>query len=110
MGYNTTVIVLNDALHAIKDDPEFGKKLAAAVSHVGCYGQQKDVSALGHVNAATVVETHHADGNAIVAVGGNCATRIGFSFGTHHNHDDTLKIVKELANQLGYSLRKKAQR
>lgn len=31
MGYNTTVVVLNDALDAIRDDPEFGKKLYHAI-------------------------------------------------------------------------------
>lgn len=31
MGYNTTVVVYNDALDQIANDPEFGKKLVAAI-------------------------------------------------------------------------------
>jgi len=31
MGYNTTVVVMNDALGSIEKDPEFGKNLVRAV-------------------------------------------------------------------------------
>ncbi len=116
MGYNTTVVVMNDALDQIRFDKDFGRKLAEAIMGLSLGDDPKtgrpyrsqDVSALNHLNAATVIEQHHASGNAIVAVGGNHATVIGHSFGTHHNPEDRLKIVKELASQLGYSLRRKA--
>lgn len=105
MGFNTTVIVLNDALSDIERDPEFGKKLAAAIRHIGAYCPKGgvNISARGHVNAATVVETHHADSNTIVVVGGNQATQIGFSFGDH----DPEHVMRALAAQLGFVVRKK---
>jgi len=31
MGYNTTVVVYNDALDQIESDPQFGANLAAAI-------------------------------------------------------------------------------
>jgi len=32
MGWNSTVVVMNDALGYIEEDPEFGTKLARAIS------------------------------------------------------------------------------
>lgn len=75
MGYNTTVVVMNDALSYIRDDPEFGARLADAVSRA-IMGKPIDVAAHArsggiHCNAATVIETHHADSDVLVRVGGN---------------------------------------
>lgn len=74
MGFNTTVVVLNDALSEIRDDPEFGRRLADAVLKVQ-RGEPVDVSAHGkrsiHCNAAVVIESHHADQMVMVRVGGN---------------------------------------
>lgn len=74
MGYNTTVVVLNDALGAIAEDAEFGKRLAEAINRVS-RGKPVSVAAHGkygiHCNAALVVETHHADYDVTVVVGGN---------------------------------------
>ena len=76
MGYNTTVIVRNDGLANIKNDPDFATKLVAAIMEVSRTGIPVHVSALGHVNAATVVETHHTDQAALITVGGNLGTKI----------------------------------
>tara|TARA_S200002703_G_scaffold127052_1_gene113648 strand:- start:1672 stop:2019 length:348 start_codon:yes stop_codon:yes gene_type:complete len=115
MGFNSTIVVMNDALHEIANDKDFGANLAAAVQklslgpkHVGKHGV--DIPAGNHCNAATAVESHHADGIVVVAVGGNCATVLGRSYGNHHNEEDKLDILKQLANELGYGLRKKVSR
>lgn len=70
MGWNTTVVVMNDALNSIEKDPDFGRKLALACLRA-IDGKPHDVSAGGHVNAATVIETHHADTLVTVEVGHN---------------------------------------
>jgi precorrin-3B methylase len=74
MGYNTTVVILNDSLGEIATDPGFGKRLADAIAGVR-RGQPAAVAAHGshgiHCNAALVVETHHADYDVTVRVGGN---------------------------------------
>ena len=74
MGYNTTVVIMNDALGDIKEDKDFGKRLYDAVLMVQ-RGMPVDVAAHGkhgiHINAATVIETHHADMDVLVSVGGN---------------------------------------
>jgi len=113
MGFNTTVVVLNDALGYIEDDPDFGKNLARAISEVGGRGGRVDVAAHSsrggvHGNAASVVETHHADSTVVVAVGGNLGLELGRAWG--HKWDDKLAIVKSLANNMGYYLRKKPER
>ena len=72
MGWNTCVVVLNDALDQIEKDPEFGKKLAAAIRKRSITGKEAvDVSAGNHCNAALVVHQSHADCNFYVKVGGN---------------------------------------
>ena len=78
MGFNTTVVVLNDALRYIEKDPRFGAKLVQAILAIHDPGGKRDVAAgasgIGcHVNGATVVETHHADTVVSVDVGGNTA-------------------------------------
>lgn len=74
MGYNTTVVVMNDALGMIEGDPNFGKNLARAIAEVG-RGKPVDVPASNgrgvHCNAATVIESHHADYDVYVRVGQN---------------------------------------
>jgi hypothetical protein len=74
MGFNTTVVVLNDALSYIEDDPNFGKKFVDAILSLSRSSNPSHVyvSAGSHCNAAAVIETHHADYNVYVKVGGNC--------------------------------------
>ena len=70
MGYNCTVVVLHDALDQIEKDPNFGRNLANAI--MSQYGHPRPcVSAGNHCNAAYVVESHHADHDVLVQVGGN---------------------------------------
>ena len=124
MGYNTSMIIMNDALGDIEKDPEFGKRISRAVSEVttakwvaGEEGRPfwgVDVAAHGagiSVNAATVLETHHADSLSVVAFGRNQGTVLSpcvWPYGSEE--DEKLRIVKALADQLGYTLRKKPER
>ena len=71
MGFNATVVVMMDSLDQIKEDPEFGSNLAAAVMKVSAYGGSADVHSGSFCNAATVIECHHADYDVLVKVGGN---------------------------------------
>lgn len=106
MGYNTSVIVMNDALSEIERDPDFGKKLSRACSAVFSPGRpRQNVSAMGHINAATVIESHHADGMHLLAMGGN----IGYDLGRCGNwrDDDPEALLRGLADKLGYRIVKK---
>ena len=120
MGYNTTVIVLNDAVDQIAKDPQFGKKLADAISSIRTdqylteqagkkyYGT--DVSAGNHCNAATVIETHHADITKVILVGGNMGEDIGAAWLRKADEPKELQLARALAEEHGYHLRKNPER
>jgi len=74
MGYNTTVVIYNDCLDMIRDDPDFGKNLVNAILKTGCYNKPSSLGARGKScsgNVGVVVESHHADETVHVAVGQN---------------------------------------
>ncbi len=102
MGFNTTVIVLNDALEGIENDISFGRKLAAAIRSFGnAQPERVDVSAGSFVNAASVIETHHSSQTAIVAVGGNFATCLLTTFGARHHEKETqFGLAEELLDEV----------
>ena len=107
MGFNTTVVVLNDALHQIAEDTEFGKKLSQACLMAHHQGPQ-DVSAGNHMNAATAIESHHASTLLPVLVGGNFAFPLKVSlYEPDHSADLELLLLKKLAESKGFYLRKK---
>lgn len=105
MGWNTTVVVLNDALGDIEKDPAFGKNLVNAILRASSLRERVEVSAGSHANAAHVVESHHADQTAVVAVGGNLGQVVAELY--RWRFENTEEIFKELAKTLGYSVRKK---
>lgn len=106
MGWNTTVVVLNDALGEIERDPEFGKKLSDAIKHVSAFGKHRDVSAGNHCNAATVIESHHADNYTVVAVGENFGEILG-NVWPYGEESIPIRVLKALADTYGYTLKEK---
>jgi hypothetical protein len=114
MGYNTSVIVLNDAMDFIKEDPDFGKNLVDAIQRVR-HGETIDIAVRSsrggvHCNAVTVIETHHADNTSVVTFGGNCGQVIQTVGGWNLNMnkvEDKVKLLTEMAESVGYTLRKK---
>jgi hypothetical protein len=96
MGLNTTVLILNDALGDIAKDPDFGKKLVAAIADGG---KQVVISTPSFGNAATVIESHHSDNTVLIAVGGNCASvlynKIGGKLHTKEARWDLLEEALE---------------
>lgn len=106
MGFNTTVVIMNDALGEIAKDPNFGKNLAAAVSECGGRNHRVDVCAGNHGNAAHVVESHHADSTCIVTVGGNLGIKQLESFGwNHHEQEGQLELLLAWSSKMGFSLK-----
>lgn len=123
MGFNTSVIVLNDHLHEIRKDADFGKKLADAIGALslppelrsrrggGAWGV--DVSSGGCSSAATAIETHHADYDSIVAFGGNSGRIISEAvYPSRAKEDESMEVryLRALADSLGYNIRKKPTR
>lgn len=100
MGYNTTVMILNDAFGQIENNPtEFVDKLRPFINSGGItladhravrperdFGKSDVSFGVGnHGNAASVIDVAHADATQVIMVGGNCATLLGESYYTGHH-------------------------
>lgn len=105
MGFNTAILMLNDALGDLRDDPDVGVKLYDAVTrttrgqpvvvHLGCHG-----------NAATVIPSQHASLNQVIVVGGNTIQRLAT---TSDDVDSPEKLMRFLAQSLGYTVSRRRQ-
>lgn len=110
MGYNTTVVVYNDALGTIAKDPEFGKNLAKAISQMTGRDEHIDVPSGSHANAAMVVETHHADNTALITVAANLGIKhLEVGGWNHHETAGQERVLREWAHRLGFDLVPKAK-
>lgn len=109
MGYNTTIVVMNDYLSNIKDDSEFGKKLADKVI-AAAREKPLDVSAGGAVNAATVIESHHSSHYVPILVGGNHGKVMEGIYIGWDVEDPELELLKRLAEKHGYNLHRKPKK
>lgn len=75
MGYNTTVVIYNDALNEIEKDKDFGKNLYDAIMrNVG--SNKPELIHTGRMSAGEVIEQHHSSFDVIVKIGGNTGVRI----------------------------------
>ena len=96
MGFNTAVVILNDCLHEIEEDPEFGRKVSDEVrttySRHGRYG--------GH-NSFSVLPSQHADWDQMVVIGQNRIRRF-----EDIEPDERDALLKRLGRDAGYRLSK----
>lgn len=108
MGYNTAVIICNDQLQSIADDPNFGSKLKDTILDT------RRVRPRGHenMNAANygaysvgALPPRHADDCQLVLVGRNSIQLVGQCWSS-----DPLEAIRQVADHLGYDLRKKPER
>jgi len=115
MGYNTTVVFYNDEFGSIADDPDFGKKLVKAMQEInlppkhrsngGKYGVDVRCPNAG---VGTVINTHHADQTSVLAVSKNGADILSESVWPDGGDESrNVRILRALANQMGYDLHKK---
>lgn len=100
MGFNTTIVILNDALESIANDPQFGKKLRDAILRGTSPSRCPVRITAGMSDAGSVIETHHADENVVVSVGGNTGIVIKDDI---YGADTNLVSIKEIAKTLGVS-------
>lgn len=109
MGYNTAVLILNDALSDLKKDADVGRKLSNAilVSQSAAVGRATDFSIGCHANGGTVLPSEHADHVQIVALGGNSMRRLAILHYEWSKMTDPEKLMRSLADTLGYTISKK---
>lgn len=122
MGFNSAIMILNDKLHEIERDPDFGAKVSSAVGqHMMGYPHQ--THEFDH--QSLVLGQQHADVTTVMAMGGNTGFVLGFGGGRlyrpelHNREDpyprfstpadgwDRVTLLKQLADDLGYDLRRK---
>jgi hypothetical protein len=96
-------------LAEIESDPDFGKRLADAIRSIHMMPGRVDVRAGCHVNAASVIEAHHADETTVVAVGMcNFASVLGsvYGAGRHHEEADRIRLSEDARRRIGLQSRK----
>lgn len=105
MGFNTTILVLNDALDVLENDPEAGKKIAAGIKQMGGGGHKSVTVPIGnHCDPVQIIETHHADMTSVIAVGGNYGRQVGLILG--RKFKDDLNELKEIRKEITREIRK----
>tara|TARA_Y100000310_G_scaffold218778_1_gene220079 strand:- start:1754 stop:2269 length:516 start_codon:yes stop_codon:yes gene_type:complete len=106
MGFNTVVLILNDRLGEIERDAEnFVKEMCL---QAGGGGNMGPAPLDFHRSQSSIIETHHADQTAVILVGGNTATVIGFARGWRHTEvHNQVRILEEMLAQYGYGIRRK---
>lgn len=93
MGYNSTILIVNDRLDEIERDPDFGKKISDAIRHFS----RSDPNRMPYVTGQTqVIDVAHADNLQIIAVGGNTGRVI--RYGHYRDSDDA--IIKALDQRI----------
>jgi hypothetical protein len=98
MGLNTAAIILNDHLHELQNAPDAGAQIARAIQ-LGHRGK-------GWTNVGvTVLPSVHADAVQVVAIGGNAIRNLGYG----HWRDDDEKLLRKLADDMGFRLVRKAK-
>ena len=109
MGFNTTVLILNDRLSEIeRDSEEFAKSLCRMAGSGEVTG---DSPVDFHTSQSGVIQTHHADSTAIILVGGNSATVLGTHYGWKHNEPEfQIECLKWVLRDLGHEVRKMPQK
>lgn len=112
MGWNTTLVICNDAIGHIKQDTSFTERLAVSMNKAATMrpGEPLDVRAGGFVNAASIVASHHADETSLLTVGGNQGICHLVQHGWKHNDEVFQRaLLARWAERLGMKLVPKDQ-
>jgi hypothetical protein len=106
MGFNTTIVILNDHLSTIGRDTQFGAKVQAAIQEaaLGC-----PVEVSGYGNSAVVVDSTHSGDKSVIVVGGNLGRVLNPYANERHRYpnEQAILLLETLAVLYGYKLVKK---
>lgn len=123
MGFNSVAFLLNDMMNEIQRSP---KAITYGLAHPPMSDRKEHIDRWHDMVRSVAREegepvpnrqciemlgTWHADGTKVVAFGGNYYTVLHETYGfSHHTEENKLRIVREMANDLGYTLRKKPEK
>jgi hypothetical protein len=111
MGYNTPVLILNDAMDNLKTDADVGRKMYEAMletPHPSKRVNGVSFSIGNHCNGGMVLPSAHADDVQVIAVGYNYMRRLGTVYNVELDNPEM--VLKQLADSLGYRLVKRASK
>ena len=105
MGYNTTILVLNDGLMDITRFPE--EFVRGVQAHIGL-GTEGDVRVGSHANAAHVMRTEHADvprlyftrGNSIIELSEYSRSTMEYINGPDYLRNFVINAIRQAESQL----------
>ena len=103
MGFNSVLMICNDAIHAIEKDPAgWWAEAWHSLSHA--WRKPVEFGFGSHANGFWGVCNHHADMTSLIAVGGNHPTLIHQGSGPHHTDEGVVDLLKQAAAKYGYRL------
>lgn len=105
MGFQTTLVIKNDAINDIDSDPKgWWQETMSQIQ--GFFGKNPKSYGFGsHSNGFEVASVHHADVTSVIAVGQNHSTVLGQYWHQHHHTEEAqVEILKKMAKEHGYKL------
>jgi hypothetical protein len=99
MGWNTTMLILNDHLSSIENDSDFGKRVASGVRQMG-----GSPTTPIEIRGGLLIESHHADHCVPILVGGNYGWLVEKCFVRWSSSDPEKQLLEALAKKHGFDL------
>jgi hypothetical protein len=111
MGFQSTIMILNDAMEEIDKDPKgWWQKTKSLITRHNGTKSPEEYGFGTHGNGFTLVDVHHADNTSVIAVGGNHASLLTrLSKHPHHDEKGQIELLKALAKEHGYRLVKESK-
>ncbi len=115
MGYNSGIIILNDALDQIEKNPlQFTQRVVQAIREQGGHlkpGKIVDIAVGNHGNASGLFHMAHADEHTAYLIGGNTSRPLPEARTIIPRHRDEkevdIELLKKMADAAGFRLSKK---
>lgn len=107
MGYNTGLLLLNDAIDGVWKDPvRFAEHFRNAFSTYGRSNDSMDFPIGNHANGGRVFHMAHADVTGVYAIGGNHTSRLCsvHNGGRHYHEAEQIQLLRDIADNLGYRI------
>lgn len=113
MGYLSTVLVLNDALETIRENPkEFVEGMYTSIMQHSRFKRGEEWRNTwrvgGFCNPAQVIACHHADSTHVMVVGQNLGL-VKHRTGMSTSEDNWVGILRDMAAREGYKLVKETK-
>jgi hypothetical protein len=101
MGMASVVVIMNDYLHEMRDDPDAGKKIAEAITYIGSEDFGRDMREFRY---GAAVCCSHVSGNDIVIRSDYRGERLSSVKGLPHS---VIRQLREALERSGYRVTKR---